>query len=341
MGQAIPITAPESPEDRRLTRVLPASVYWHSLCNPDLGESEGAVVLDGSRSKINGNAEGAILMKSKLMLSLIVVLGLALTAAIAGEAEKHVWVSADGGHHSVHGNVMFIAEDGEAFDLSDLADGETRIFGTGEKQVTATRDGDVATITREPSGDESGLEITCHLSKDTCKIMTDDGDPEKVMIMIKKTRECIDGEGDCDEGLELMDLGFTSDDAHTIVIRKTVECDDEGNCTEDVTHHGGPHGDAEAIIELHAGVDAAGEVIVVGEGGSWVGDHAEGNVVFITRDDKVSLRCPEGDTTMRVEKNEADDVFLCPKHSVPLEKVPSKGAVREIKVRTKEKPHEH
>jgi hypothetical protein len=64
-------------------------------------------------------------------------------------------------------------------------------------------------------------------------------------------------------------------------------------------------------------------------------------MVFIAKDDKVSLRCPEGDTTMRVDKSEAEDVFLCPKHSVPLEQVKSKGRVHEIKVRTKEEPKDY
>jgi hypothetical protein len=281
-------------------------------------------------------------MKSKLILSLVVVLGLALVAAVAGE--KNVWVSDDGDHHNVHANVMFIGEDGDAFDLSDLADGESRVFGTGDKQVTAMRSGDEATIVRQASGDESAIEITCHLGQDTCKIMTDDGDPEKVMIMIQKTRECVDGEGDCDAHVDLMDVGVFGDNAHTIMIRKTVECDDEGNCTEDVSHMGDPHGhhgEGHAVIEMITEGGHDGEVIVVGEGGTWTGDHAMGDMVFIASDDKTSLRCPEGDTTMRVEKAEAEDVFLCPKHSVPLEQVKSKGRVHEIKVRTKEKPKDY
>lgn len=278
-------------------------------------------------------------MKSKLILSLVVVLGLALVAAVAGE--KNVWVTDDGDHHNLHGNVMFIGEDGDAFDLSDLADGETRVFGTGEKQVTVTRDGDEATIVREASGDESGMEITCQLDRDTCKIMTDDGDPEKIVIMIQKTRECVDGEGDCIHDIDLMDVGVFGDDVHTIMIRKTVECDDEGNCTEDVSHMGHPHAEGHAVIEMITDGEHGGEVVVIGEGGNWVGDHAMGNMIFISKDDKVTLRCPEGDTTMRVEKTEADDVFLCPKHSVPLEKAKPNQRVHEIKVRTKEKPKEY
>jgi hypothetical protein len=278
-------------------------------------------------------------MKLKLILGLAALLSLALVVAVAGD--KQVWVSDDGDHHDIHGNVMFIGEDGEAFDLSDLADGETRIFGSGDKQVTATRDGDEATITREPSGDESGMEITCHLDRDTCKIMTDDGDPEKVMIVIQKVRECVNGEGDCEVDVDLMDVGVFGDDAQTIMIRESINCDDEGNCTEDVSHMGGVHGEGHALIELQTGVDPDGNVIVIGEGGNWVGAHATGDMVFISGDDKVSLRCPEGDTTMRVDKDEAEEVFLCPKHSVPMEKVQSKGRVHEIKVKKADKPKEY
>jgi hypothetical protein len=278
-------------------------------------------------------------MKLKLILGLAVLLSLALVVAVAGD--KQVWVSDDGDHHDIHGNVMFIGEDGEAFDLSDLADGESRVFGSGDKQVTATRDGDVATITREPSGDESSMEITCHLDRDTCKIMTDDGDPEKVMIVIKKVRECVDGEGDCAVDVDLMDVGVFGDDAHTITIRKSINCDDEGNCTEDVSHVGGVHGEGHALIEVNAGTGPDGEVIVIGEGGNWVGAHAAGDMVFISGDDKVSLRCPEGDTTMRVDKDEAEEIFLCPKHSLPMEKVETKGRVHEIKVKKVDEPKEY
>ena len=131
------------------------------------------------------------------------------------------------------------------------------------------------------------------------------------------------------------------DGSHTIVIRKTVECDDEGNCSEfeDASEFGEAHG--HATIRLESASAGVGEsVVIVGEGGHRVGEHAKGNVFFISEDSKVSLRCPEGDTTMRVEKEEAEDVFLCPKHSLPLEKVETKGRVHEIKVLTKEKPKE-
>ena len=46
--------------------------------------------------------------------------------------------------------------------------------------------------------------------------------------------------------------------------------------------------------------------------------------------DTVALSCPEGDTSMHVSKEEADDVFLCPKHSLPLE--PQKRMIRRIHI---------
>lgn len=274
-------------------------------------------------------------MNRKLMVSLVTVAALALLAGAALAVES-VWVSDDGKRHKLHssGHAMFIGEDGEAFDLSELADGETRVFGTGDKQVTASRDGDTATIRREATDEKPELEITCLLTKDTCKIATADHDSDEVFIIVQKTRECVNGEGDCDHELGDLHLG---DGSHTIVIRKTVDCDDEGNCTEseDASSFGEAHG--HATIHVESASAGAGEgVVIVSEGDHLIGEHAKGNIFFISDDSKVSLRCPEGDTTMRVEKEEAEDVFLCPKHSLPMEKVKTKGRVHEIKVRTKE-----
>jgi hypothetical protein len=106
---------------------------------------------------------------------------------------------------------------------------------------------------------------------------------------------------------------------HSVMIRKIVECDDDGDCSENVIHSGGGHGMVR-IEKLGSGVGET-EVIVLGQGGNWVGDDIGGNLMFISSDDKVALRCPEGDTTMRVDRKEVDAVYLCPKHSQPLEKV--------------------
>jgi hypothetical protein len=49
-------------------------------------------------------------------------------------------------------------------------------------------------------------------------------------------------------------------------------------------------------------------------------------------DGKTVLRCPEGDATVRVDEEEADDTFLCPKHSVPMEQVAAKKLIKTIRV---------
>ncbi len=234
-----------------------------------------------------------------------------------------------------HGKQHVLIEDGEAFDLSDLADGETRVFGVGDKQVTVSREGDLATIRRARGAGDPEMEITCRLSSDTCKVITSEDDPSRVMLVIQKTRECENGVGDCDDELLDLDLGG---EGHAVLVRKIVECDEEGNCEEtaDVTTHGDAHGHAMIRIEDFEG-SLPEDLVFVGEDGKWVGDTGGKRVVVVGRDDRVALRCPEGDATMRVDKDEAGDVFLCPKHSVPLEQVETKARVHKIKLHEENK----
>jgi hypothetical protein len=250
-------------------------------------------------------------------LILVAAAGLLATAAWAQDCDKkdeHVWVAKDAmlamhGHHEG----MLISEDGEKFDLSDLADGETRTFGDGEKTITATREGDTVTIDREAEGDERPLKIKCDVEKDSCEVMTFDGEPGKVMIMVKKTRECVHGEDDCEAVVDVTMDDFELGEGTHAIIRK-IHCDEEGDCEkfEDV------HGVGE--IEIHADVHHGGH----------------GNVMIFKTDEmignKVSLRCPEGDATIMVDKEEADDTFLCPKHSVPMEKGAEKMFIKKIRL---------
>jgi hypothetical protein len=273
-------------------------------------------------------------MQRKPWLGWIAVAGIAVVAAVATTADDNVWVSDDGHHHYLHAGEhnTFFHEGATEFDVADLADGETRVIGVGDKQITATRSGDEVTLSRPATGDDSALSITCRLSTDTCKVLTFEDDPEKVMIVIKKTRECVDGVGDCDVDVDITALGDIGEDSHArIIVRKTVECDDEGNCTEsdDVTE-GSFHGHGMVHVESAAG--SPGEVVVIEKGGP-------GQLVFIGESDKAVLSCPEGDTTMRVDREEADDVFLCPKHSVPLEKQKTGHTMRRIEVK-KRVPHD-
>ena len=212
---------------------------------------------------------------------------LAWAAAAAGQG---VWVSNDGKSHVVgvagmHG-IMIDDEGGERFDLADLRDGETRVFGRGDKQLTARRDGDEVELTRPARGKESALRVTCKLSSDQCSVMTFGDDPDKVVVLVEKERVCVNGEGDCDADADIDIVRGFAGHGGARVIMTDLDCTDE-DCEE----LGNPDGRMK-IIRVHTTHDGS----------------------------SVSLRCPKGDTTMRVESDEADKTYLCPKHSLRLEK---------------------
>lgn len=172
----------------------------------------------------------------------------------------------------------------ETLNLADLKPGETRTIGEGAKQVTVSRQGDVATIQRPAADGERALSITCQLGSDSCRVVTL-GDPEKLAIFVEKTRSCVNGVGDCNplEEVDLEGLGIDS----RIVVDKIVDCDGPGDCAEDDGGSGGV-----TVLHLNSG----------GRSG-------------------VLLRCPQGDTTMRVDSADADHTYFCPKHEVALERV--------------------
>jgi hypothetical protein len=217
------------------------------------------------------------------------VVGLFAWAAVA--AGNGVWVSNEG-KAKVIGSGMhaFFIDDegGDRFDLADLRDGETKTFGSGDKQLTATRTGDEVALSRPAHGKESAMRVTCKLSSDHCSVVTFDDDPEKVMVIVQKTRECIDGEGDCDADADVdIVSGVGGPGAHHVIVRK-IECNGD---------------DCENLDEAGS-ADLPMKIVRVHSGPS----------------DRVTLRCPKGDTTMRVAPDEADKSYLCPKHSLRLEK---------------------
>jgi hypothetical protein len=225
------------------------------------------------------------------------------TAAGAG-AGGSVWISSDGdatvahvaGHSGGGSGAMFLGEDGEVFDLSELADGEVRVFGSGDKQVTVSRAGDEAVIERAANGDVRAVETRCRLATDTCQVLTFPDDPEKVMIVVRQSRRCEDRAGDCDAATHM---------AH-VFVQRSSGCDGEDECAESDDVAVRSH-----TIRVASGGDPA-ELVVIEEAGA--------PFVFFGDTSRVTLACPEGDTTMRVDADEANDVFLCPKHSLPLEK---------------------
>jgi hypothetical protein len=174
-----------------------------------------------------------------------------------------------------------------------------------------SREGDAITIRRnQPADDDEMIDIVCIADKDECKILTFDENPEQVMIVIQKTRECVNGAGDCD--FDLHAIG-AHDGLTRIRVEKRLDCgEDKGNCQEVTLDHTASHvANRTFVIETLGEGHGAGEDVIVMSAG--------GNMMFFG-DGKISLSCPEGDTTMRVSKEEVDDVFLCPKHSLPLEK---------------------
>jgi hypothetical protein len=235
-------------------------------------------------------------MKVRDSWGLAIALGLLLATGVA-QAGSDVFVS--------KGDALFFGEgDGEVFDLAELLDGETRIFGEGEHQISATRAGDEITITR-PNRDGKEIKITCNVEQDSCQVLTNtDGD--HVGMMIRKTGTCA-GSGCRHEDVDVVVSGEHAR-GHAFFVTEHADCEGEDCATVEVRVDEivSPHGHAEVIVET------------VGEGGTWVG--SEGHTVQL-KSHGATLRCPEGDTTMIVDAEEVDDTFLCPKHSVPLEKM--------------------
>jgi hypothetical protein len=250
---------------------------------------------------------------------------LLLTGSSAAVAdEENVWITEDAEeiHIGSVGHVYISEDDAETIDLSELADGETRTFGEGESQISVTRDGDEVTITHP--GEEGGRSISCDLSTDSCSIMHIDGDPSKNVIMIKKTGHCEGSDEDC---IDIMTQMQTSVGGPHEVMVMTLDCDDEGeDCGKEIRTK---------VIGAYGGEGSATAQVMVGhlEDAIVVEGDGEGRIMMITAGDMVTLRCPEGDTTMTVDKDEADRVYYCPKHSVELEKAPVKTGARTIQIK--------
>jgi hypothetical protein len=150
--------------------------------------------------------------------------------ASAGDHDPshNVWVSGGDSHHGRH--TMMVTDGATKHDLSELYDGETRIFGYGGRQVSAVREGDKVSITRPQSDDDDDSLLTCTIGRDSCQVLTYEDDPEKVAVMIAKTAGC-DADEDCADLLRLQLLGvhegdFGGADVKTIHRIKVVTEDD-------------------------------------------------------------------------------------------------------------------
>jgi len=267
-------------------------------------------------------------MTPKLTRVAVFALALGLAGWSGAAAGEKTWVTDDAEViqlHAAHAWSLH-ADDAEEFDLSDLADGETRVFGEGDKQVTVSRQGDEVTISHPPKRDGSPMSLVCDLDRDECKILTFEEGPARTAIVIRKHVDCGGDDEDCAH-VELTNLAIGGESSR-IMIHKSIDCDGE-DCAEaeQMIRLGGKQSFATVhVVTDGSTVDDEQDILVLSGA-----DDAHGFVV-IGADDAVMLRCPEGDTTMRVALDEANETYLCPRHSVPLEKVDTAGKPHRIKV---------
>ncbi|MGD8375847.1 MAG: hypothetical protein PVF68_06885 [Acidobacteriota bacterium] len=208
-------------------------------------------------------------------------------------------IFAAGPHASgIHGEHFY--GDGETVDLSELADGETRFFDAGDRQLIATRYGDVVEMTLEDPEDGDQV-IECTIGRDRCLVfLPEDGGDARLLIATRRGT----GVGDAAFGL------FQAD--------------------ADV--HGIHEGHEEILVELQRLGEDDDLVWVDDDEGSLPFG------IQVHRIDETVLRCPEGDTTMTIGPDEdASGPYYCPKHDIELEKATDRVMVKEIRV---QKPHE-
>jgi hypothetical protein len=177
--------------------------------------------------------------------------------------------------------------DGESFDLSELADGETRYFGPREREVAVTRTGDEVVMTL--SGDDGEThEIKCNVVEDGCFIFTGD-ENEDASIRIMRTR------GPHGHGRE--DFLFVGDESLSDGRR--------------------------VLIEALSAVD--NKFVFGDQRMQWVSDDEDAGghqqLFRMLAEPGTLVRCPEGDTTMRLEEDESAEGYYCPRHNVMMETV--------------------
>jgi hypothetical protein len=196
------------------------------------------------------------------------------------------------------------SEDVEKFDLAELADGETRIFGEGSTQVTATRVGDEIEIELADEDGDEPRKLTCKLGKGSCWVMTvGDSDDTRVLF--------------------LGDEGVPGHGSYTF------------SWSGDAKHLAEIHGHAEANVSIGEG-GVFVKRLRAGDGDVLVRRLKEGpgevRILELSGGSDVSFyECPEGDTTMRLEKDDQGPYF-CPKHGSELVERKISGLHEQIRV---------
>lgn len=219
---------------------------------------------------------------------------------------------------------------GETLDLQDLADGETREFGDGDHRVVATREGDA--IRLEIGHDGSVVELArCAGEEEDCKISLIGAAGEPTVAIVR-----VDGDAHgSHESMKIVRLGDHDGEGLTGHIAIAGALDGDGNVFFEKLLG---EGDADILVESLGG-DGTDVAWVTSDGADanailerlhahgGHGEHAP-KVLRLGSSNKTRLRCPEGDASLTVDKDEADDTFYCPKHEIALERAAPK--VREI-----------
>ena len=185
----------------------------------------------------------------------------------------------------------------ETFDLAKLAPGETKTFGEGDHAVTASRQGDDVVITLKDAPDGGEKTIRCRIGDDNCHVLTTTKGGAGTMLFLGS------------EGEKSLFTGTVLDaDGGGDGVRREVVVVHKGDGSE-------APGEGETTVVESGGGTAHVKVLRLG---------GEGNV----------LRCPEGDTTMTVKKEDLAAGYRCPKHNLALEEVKGARVMRKVVVET-------
>jgi len=220
-------------------------------------------------------------------------------------------------------------------DLTQMKDGETRTFGEGKAQITASRRGDDIEITMPGEDGKAPHTLTCKAGDQHCYVMAHD-DLGHGTVMVMRSA----GDAEADKEMTWFSGGgdggtWTDESGNTMVLHS-----DGGERQIQVTAEADGEPGAVKVIRVDAGDGEQAEVKVFTMGGDgaeglkMLSESPDGPHVIRIEMKGTMLHCPEGDATLHVEEGD-DAVYLCPKHNVAMEKAgPAKTFERRIEVHT-------
>jgi hypothetical protein len=216
-------------------------------------------------------------------------------------------------------------------DLAQMKDGETRTFGEGKAQVTASRRGDNIEVTLPSEDGKAPRTLTCKAGEH-CYVMAHD-DLGHGTVMVMRTAGAEDAPQEMTWVSNSDDGGtWTDESGNTMVfhsaggeheIQVVAEADGEPGTVKVIRVDAG---DGEPVrVFTSAGGDAEAFTML---------SEADAPHVIKIEVKGTMLHCPEGDATLHVEDGD-EAVYLCPKHNVAMEGGPMKTFERRIEVHQK------